>query len=213
MKRVLSWPMLKTHSVISGFFLRTFLWLIPSLALWYWARDYVVMPVAWLAKALMRFFFPGWVSGTELEGIHATLITWLAVPHASGRMADLTPEVSVLTYCYGLPLLLALFLGVRAKGLWWKLPVSAMALLPFQAWGVCFAWLLQIAVEAGQYTRSTTYFNSLEVNLIGLGYQLGFLLLPTVIPMLIWLYLERTFVVTVAVEGAMEGSVQKPFRP
>ena len=172
-----------------------------------------MIPAAWLAEAFMRFFFSGWVTGAELNDIHATLITRLAVPHASGRMADLTPEVSVLTYCYGLPLLLALFLGVRAKGLWWKLPVSVVVLLPFQAWGVCFAWLVQIAVDAGRYTRSTTYFNSLEVNLIGLGYQVGFLLLPTVIPMLMWLYLERTFVVTVAVEGAMEGSIQEPELP
>lgn len=212
MKRGLRWPVHKARSVIGGFFLRTFLWLTPALALWYWARDYVVIPVAWLAEALMRFFFPGWVSGTELAGIHLTLITRLAVPHESGRMADLTPEVSVLTYCYGLPLLLALFLGVRAKGLWWKLPVCAVGLLPFQAWGVCFAWLVPIAVEAGQFTRSTTYFNSWEVNLIGLGYQLGFLLLPTLVPMLMWLYLERSFVVTVAMEGAMEGSVPKPER-
>lgn len=205
--------MASSHSVIGGFFLRTFLWLIPALALWYWARDYVVIPAAWLAEALMRFFFPGWVTGAELDGIHATLITRLAVPHASGRTADLTPEVSVLTYCYGLPLLLALFLGVRAKGLLWKLPVSAVAMLPFQAWGVCFAWLMPIVLDAGRYTRSTTYFNSFEVNLIGLGYQLGFLLLPTVIPMLLWLYLERSFVVTVAVEGAMEGFVQESEHP
>lgn len=210
MKRVWMWSVSKPRSVIVGFFVRTFLWLIPALALWYWARDYVVMPVAWLAGAFMRFLFPGWVSGTELDGILQTLITRLAVPHASGRMADLTPEVSVLTYCYGLPLLVALFLGVRAKGLWWKLPVCSVGLLPFQAWGVCFAWLVPIAVEAGQFTRSTTYFNSWEVNLIGLGYQVGVLLLPTLIPMLMWLYFERTFVITVAVEGVMEGSAPMP---
>lgn len=199
----------KQRSVIGGFFLRTFLWLVPALAIWYWARNFVVMPVAWLAEASMRFFFPGWVSGTELHDIYLTLITRLAIPHASGRLADLTPEISVLTYCYGLPLLLALFLGVRAKGLSWKLPLCAVGLLPFQAWGVCFAWLIPIAVEAGQYTRSTTYFNSWEVNLIGLGYQLGFLVLPTLIPVLLWLYFERSFVTTVAQEGAMEGSKQK----
>nr|WP_157979344.1 exosortase H-associated membrane protein [Rhodoferax ferrireducens] len=112
--------MRKPRSVIGGFFARALLGLVPALALWYWARDYVVLPVAWLADKLMRYFFPGWVSGTELDGINQTLITRLSVPHVSGRLADLTPEVSVLTYCYGLPLLLALFLAARAKGMWWK---------------------------------------------------------------------------------------------
>jgi hypothetical protein len=199
----------RARSVVAGFFVRTLLWLVPALALWYWARNFVVMPVAWLAGGIMRYLFPHWVSGTELDGITQTLITRLGVPQAGGQLADLTPEVGVLTYCYGLPLLLALFLAARAKGLWWKMPVCALGLLPFQAWGVCFAWLIPVAVHSGQFTRSVTYFNEWEVNLIGLGYQLGFLLLPTLIPLLMWLYLERSFVITVAVEGAMEGSVPK----
>ncbi|MDD2925648.1 exosortase H-associated membrane protein [Rhodoferax sp.] len=201
--------MRQPSSVIGGFFARALLYLIPALTLWYWARHYVVMPVAWLAETFMRFFFPGWVSGSELVGITQTLITRLAVPHASGRLTDLTPEVSVLTFCYGLPLLLALFLAARAKGLWWKMPVCAIGLLPFQAWGVCFAWLVQVAVQSGPYTRTTTYFTEWDTNLIGLGYQLGFLLWPTLVPMLMWLYLERGFVITVAVEGSLEGSLPK----
>lgn len=195
-------------SVIAGFFARAVLGLIPALALWYWGRDYVVIPVAWLAEVFMRYFFPGWVSGTELDGINQILITRLGVP-VSGRVADLMPEASVLTYCYGLPLLSALFLAARAKGVWWKLPVCAIGLLPFQAWGVCFAWLVQVAVQSGQFTRSTTYFTSWDVNMIGLGYQMGFLLLPTLVPMLMWMYLERSFIITVAVEGTMEGLATK----
>lgn len=201
--------MRQPSSVIAIFFVRALAFLVPALALWYWARDYVVMPVAWLAGWLMRYFFPGWVSGSELDGINLTLLTRLTVPHVSGQIAELTPEVSVLTYCYGLPLLVALLLAARAKGLWWKLPTCAVALLPFQAWGVCFAWLLQVAVQSGPQTRAVTYFNAWDVNLIGLGNQIGFLLLPTLVPMLMWLYLERSFVITVAVEGAMEGTVSR----
>jgi hypothetical protein len=167
------------------------------------------MPVAWLAGGLMHYFFPGWVSGSELNGINLTLLTRLAVAQGSGQVAELAPEVSVLTYCYGLPLLAALLLAARAKRLWWKLPVCAVGLLPFQAWGVCFAWLLQVAVQSGPHTRAMTYFTDWDVNLIGLGNQIGFLLLPTLVPMLMWLYLERSFVITVAVEGAMEGSVPR----
>ena len=74
---------------------------------------------------------------------------------------------------------------------------------------MCFAWLLQVAVQSGPYTRSTTYFTDWDVNLIGLGNQIGFLLLPTLVPMLMWMYLERSFIITVAVEGAMEGSLSK----
>jgi hypothetical protein len=101
----------------------------------------------------------------------------------------------------------ALFVAARARGLWWKQPLCAAALLPFQAWGVCFSWLLQVGVQAGEYTRAKTYFSVWDQNLIALGYQFGFLLLPTLAPLLLWLFFERRFVITVAVEGAMQGSV------
>jgi len=84
-----------------------------------------------------------------------------------------------------------------------------LGLLPFQAWGVCFGWLKQVAVQFGPQTRATTYFGAWATNLIGLGYQIGFLLLPTLVPMLMWLYLERRFVITVAVVGSMAGSVDR----
>jgi hypothetical protein len=203
---------LNTTGVIAIFFLRALLCLFPALALWYWARDWVVRPVAWLAEQAMVYFFSRWASGSELQGVNQTLLTVLTVPHSSGRTADLAPEAVVLTYCYGLPLLVALFVAARAKGLWWKLPLCAVALLPFQAWGVCFSWLLQVGVQAGEYTRATTYFTPWDQNLIALGYQFGFLLMPTLVPLLLWLFFERRFVITVAVEGAMQGSVVEPDR-
>jgi hypothetical protein len=193
--------------VIAIFFVRALLSLAPLLALWYWAREWVVQPVAWLAEHAMVFFFSRWAVGSELHGVNQTLLTVLTVPHASGLTADLAPEAVVLTYCYGLPLLVALFVAARAKGLWWKLPLCAMVLLPFQAWGVCFSWLLQVAVQAGEFTRAKTYLSGWDQNLIALGYQFGFLLMPTLVPLLLWLFFERRFVITVAVEGAMHGSV------
>jgi hypothetical protein len=198
--------------VIAIFFTRALLCLFPLLALWYWAREWVVIPVAWLAEQAMLFFFSRWVTGSELHGVNQTLLTVLNVPHPSGQVADLLPEAGVLTYCYGLPLLVALFVAARAKGLWWKLPLCTAALLPFQAWGVCLSWLLQVGVQAGEFTRAKTYFSAWDQNLIALGYQFGFLLMPTLVPLLLWLFFERRFVITVAVEGAMQGSVVEPER-
>ena len=130
-----------SHSVISGFFLRAILWLVPCLALWYLGRHYVAVAPAWLAEWAMKAIFPFWAQGSELHGTQQVLLTGLTVKMPGGRLADVAPEANVLTYAYGIPLLAALFLGVRAKGWWWKIPVGAVALLPFQAWGVCFTWL------------------------------------------------------------------------
>ena len=197
-----------SHSVISGFFLRAILWLVPCLALWYLGRNYVAVAPAWLAEWAMKAVFPFWAQGSELHGTQQVLLTGLTVKMPGGRLADVAPEANVLTYAYGIPLLAALFLAVRAKGWWWKIPAGAVALLPFQAWGVCFTWLLQVAVQAGEATRSQTRFDAFDVNLIGAAYQIGFLLLPTLAPILIWLALDRRLVQQVLVEGALSAGGQ-----
>ena len=43
-----------SHSVISGFFVRAILWLIPCLALWYLGRNYVAVAPAWLARSMAK---------------------------------------------------------------------------------------------------------------------------------------------------------------
>lgn len=181
---------------IAAFFLRVLLLLVPVLVLWFWLRNYVVVPVAWLAEETMSLFFSDWVQGSELNGVSQTLLTSLRIPHVSGRVAELTPEAQLLNYCYGLPLLMALLLAAHSPSMWRKLALGALLLTPFQAWGVCFSWLMTIAFHVREATHATTQFSSIQLNLIGLGYQIGVLLLPTIAPVLLWLHLDRVFVTT-----------------
>lgn len=200
-------------SVIGGFFLRALLWLGVALGVWFWAREYVVAPVVWMSNGLMQAFFPEWVFGTVRDGTKLTLLTALRHPDAPpGAVSELRPVVQVLVYCYGLPLMCALFLAARARGLLWKLPLCALMLVPFQVWGVCFEWLMVISVRVGEFTRASTGFEVWQATAFTLGYQLGVLLFPTLIPMLLWLYFERRFVTTVVVEGAMVGSLESSLR-
>ena len=199
--------MKQPNSVINGFFLRALLWLLPMLALWYLARGYIALAPAWVADVAMTQLFPFWAHGTELHGTMQVLLTGLKVRQGL-QVGELTAEANVLTYAYGMPLLAALFLAVRSKGLWWKIPLGTVILLPFQAWGICFTWLLQIAVQAGEATRTQTRFDALDVNLIGAGYQLGFLLLPTLAPVLIWLALDHRLIHQVLVEGALTAGLE-----
>jgi hypothetical protein len=188
--------------MIRSFFIRAVLWLLPLLALWYVARDYVVKAPAWLAEVAITSYFPFWALGTELQGSTQVLVTNLAVRVPGGRVGDLVPEAHVLTYLYGMPLLVALLLAVRAKGLWWKIPLGLAALLPFQAWSICFTWLLQVAIEADSDTRVRTYFDAFDRNAIGACYQLGCLVLPPLIPIFVWLALDQKLIKNVLLEGA-----------
>ncbi len=195
---------LRSASVVGGFFLRVLLWLVPLLAAWYWAREWLAVPVAWVAEQVMRGVFSYWVTGSELEGTTQTLLTALEIRAPDGRVGDLTPTANILSYAYGTPFAAALLLAVDLRGWWWKLPLAALALIPFQALSVCFTWLMQVAVLTGPQTAAQTGFDVWDTNFFAAGYQLGYLLLPTLVPVLVWLALDRRVVAALLIESALE---------
>jgi hypothetical protein len=195
--------MARPAATLKGFFAAALFWLLVALALWYPLRNWMVLPSAWLAREAMTAAFPRWVTGAQLEGGTQVLLTTLRVWSANNRLGELAPEVNGLVYAYGAPLLAALLLAARTPRWWWKLPAGLLALVPFQAWGICFTWLLQVAVVAGEQTRGQTRFGPWASNLIAAGYQFGFLILPTLVPVLLWLGFDRRVLAGAMIEGAL----------
>lgn len=198
--------MARRGTTLGGFFGGALLWLVVALAVWYPLRHWMVLAPAWLAREVMTAAFPRWVTGAQFDGGVQVLLTSLRIVSADNRLGELAPEVNGLSYAYGAPLLAALLLASRTRRWWWKLPAGLLALVPFQAWGICFTWLLQIAVVAGEQTRGQTRFGPLESNLIAVGYQFGFLILPTLAPVLLWLAFDRRVLAGAMIEGALAGS-------
>ena len=197
--------MRRPAATLGRFFSGAILWLLVALALWYPLRHWIVLPSAWLAREVMVAAFPRWVSGAQIDGGTQVLLTTLRVWSADTRLGELAPEANGLVYAYGAPLLAALLLASRPRGWWWKLPVGLVMLVPFQAWGICFTWLLQVAVLAGEQTRDQTRFGPWASNLIAAGYQFGFLILPTLVPVLLWLAFDRRVLAGAMIEGALAG--------
>jgi hypothetical protein len=195
-------------SLLTGFLLRTLFWLVLSLVAWYAAGAMLAWPVGWLAGLLAHLFFPSWAEGAEMHGTLADLITSLQLPAQAGAPAGqvplLTPEADYLTYGYGLPLLIALFLSSRAYGLAGKMALGVVALLPFQAISILFAWLKEAVIVAGPAAAAQTGFSEAASEGVALGYQFGTLVLPTLVPIALWLALDRTLISTLLVEAYLE---------
>jgi hypothetical protein len=197
--------MAREGTSVRQFATHALLWLALSLAIWYPLRHWMLLPASWLAGQTMTLAFPSWVSGVELQGDAQVLITRLRVWAGGGRVGELTPEAHGLVYAYGAPLLAALLLASRTRGIWWKLPAGLLVLVPFQAWGICFAWLMQVAAIAGTETSDQTGFGPFATNVIAAGYQFGFLILPTLAPVLLWFGFERRILANALIEGALTG--------
>jgi hypothetical protein len=175
-------------STIGKFVLRTFLWLPPCFAAWYFGAQHVVPFVGAIARMLVEVFKSGLVSAMEREGVELVFVTTIQVHPAPDQTAVLLMEVNPLLYTYGLPFFVALMLGARAK--WWKILAGAVALVPFQAWGIAFDFLAQI-VRTGADVAAQAGLLGWRAEVIALAYQLGSLLFPVLVPVVLWVALNR----------------------
>lgn len=200
-------------SLLGGFLLRAIGWLLVCTPLWYAVSKFAAMPVMWLCTLASDTVMPGWTRGVEQEGTTLTLLTSLRVMGMpgtpAGSIAVLSPTADFLIYGYGLPLLCALLLAARARHPLRKMLIGALALLPFQAWGVCFAWLKQIALTYGAQAG----FPPVSQGLVAWAYQFGVLVLPTLAPVALWIALDRRFLSTMVIEAALENAPPQQVSP
>lgn len=177
---------------IGKFVLRTLLWLPPCLAAWYLSAHYHTAVAGVLAHLLVDWFQPGIVSALEHPGIDLIFVTTLEVHSEPGRIGLMVPEVNPLVYTYGLAFFVALMLAAGAN--WWKVLVGAIALLPFQSWGIAFDLLVQVGIKLGPDIAAQAGLFGWRREAIALGYQIGNLIFPSLIPVVLWASFNRLFI-------------------
>ena len=174
---------------LKKFVIRTFLWLPPSFAAWYFSAPYFVAIAGKLARLLVNQFTSGVVSAIEQTGSVLLFVTTIKVHPTPEQTALLLPEVNALLYSYGLALFLALMLAEGAR--WWKFLVGVLILLLFQSWGIAFDLLAQLGIRMGPEVSAAAGLSGWQLEVIALGYQLGNLIFPSLAPVMLWVAFSR----------------------
>jgi hypothetical protein len=195
-----------------GFLGKVLLLLAPAFALWYWLAPVVIFPVALLLRLALLTFYPEAFADVEQQGYHVDIVTRFSASLVAGAQQPpgqdtvLVFTLNALKYGYGLPLLLALMLAAPGPlgGRLVKFLIGALILIPVQVWGVYFESLIRlgqfIPVIIPQLAATEFARNS-----IALAYQLGYLILPAVTPVIIWGMFNLDFIRRLA-----PGLVQRP---
>lgn len=192
------------------FFLRAALALALAMAAWWGVKQWTAQPAAWLAKWGAEAVFSDLLRHVDVEGGQLVAESYLRPDRAQlkpgqaappGTQGVLVAEIDVAKYTYGLPLLLALLLAGSRHRLLRQALLGYLALLPAQALCMVLVLAFQIALGAGAAVTAQTGWPSWQLNLLAYGYQLSVLLLPTLVPVLLWLWLDRRFFVAVLLEG------------
>ena len=128
-----------------------------------------------LSRFALNALAGGFVTQTETGSGGITFVTRVA----SGA-GYLTVDVEPRLFSYGLPLGAAILLAALPRGLWWKLLVLVVAVLPFVVWGATFDVLAHLMRSASEWSAAT--LGSAGMNLVAVAYQLGSLIFPALIP-------------------------------
>jgi hypothetical protein len=179
-------------SPLARFVAATLLWLPLAFVVWYFAAPVLMAPVQWLCIAAAKLAFPDLVTAVELSGSGIAFATTLRPGQSAGE-GLVAVDVNPLLYAYGMPMFAALVLAAREPRRWRYLAIGYAVLVPFVAFGVVADFLKNIAITAGPLVASQTGFGAVQREAIAFAFQFGSLILPTVVPAVLWVLLHRGF--------------------
>ena len=172
---------------------KVFAWLPAAFAVWYFAAPVLMWPAALIVELVARVGFGELVRSIEQTGATLTFATTLKPGGTSMASGQITVDVNMLLYAFGLPLYAALVLAAREPGWPRRLLAGYAVLVPFVAWGVLADFLKGVAIAAGPLVASQTGFSALQREVIAFAYQFGALVLPTVVPAVVWVVTHRAY--------------------
>ena len=188
-------------SPLTRFVAATEAWLPVTFGAWYLLGPILLWPVRLLVQLVARAGFGDLVAKIESSGSALTFITTLK-PGAGVAAGVVSVDVNMLVYAFGMPLFAALTVAAREAKWWRTLAIGYAVIVPFVAWGVLADFLKVIAIAAPSAIASQTGFSAWQRELIAFAYQFGSLILPAVVPAVLWVLLHRAFLERLRRRGA-----------
>lgn len=191
---------MRRPSPFAIFVLSAFGWMLALTVVWTQISPWTSYPVGVLSSVTLEQTAPMWVREVHLRPGVMDVDTRVAipVPSAGGRKAEVTIDVNPARYAYGLPIFLALLLAARGPQRWLRALVGYLVLLPAQAFSLTMYALMQVVLTT-QVDARLLRIAPWQLEAIVYGYQVGSLVVPTLAPILVWLWLDRQFVAKVVV--------------
>lgn len=192
------------------------LWLPLTFFVWFAFRQAILMPVGWLCSTLFGWWAPELFLGMEMRpgggDVPGTLsqhyFYWnvalpldaetLAQQQAMGAGTVAVSEIgrNPLVFGYSLPLFAGLVMATPLSGRrrLQQLAIGLPILMLFQAFGVTFDVLQVLCFQAGEGGVAAVAALGLNREMVALCYQMGYLILPSISPIILWIALNKRFI-------------------
>ncbi len=188
-------------SPVTRFVWRILFWLPVCFACWYYMAGVIALPVNILTDWLMSGLFPELIREVVANRHLLDVVCAFRPPAQSGlvvpagQVAELVFTINSLIYGYSIPLYTGLILASPGEEMqkWLRWIVGFVVLSLIQVWGVSFDILKTIAFNLGAEASQLMHLSPIQKEGIVLGYQLGYLVLPAVAPLVLWIGFHQDF--------------------
>lgn len=214
-------------SPIREFALKALLWLPLCFVLWFALAPVWVQPAVAIAREVLLGVWGGLFTavtqGAEIldaggkvighAGYLVQLTTAVAVtvpagPNGPGGVGVLEPTINPMIYGYSLPLFggLAMATPLTVRRRLVQVLVAFLAIWIAQACGVVAESLKVVAFDSGAEGATAAARAGLVPNVVAFAYQFGYLILPAVVPIALWIGLNRAFIERLVQPGGEPGA-------
>ncbi len=184
---------------LTPFIIKVLFWLPFCYYFWYISAPYTTIVTSYLIELLLKNSLGDFILGLEQTGYSIEIIVKATLSESEipkGKIAELLYPINPLQYNYGLPLCLALILAATNSLLksGRNIVISILLLLLVQLWGVYFDFLKSLFLQTPSHLVGNIVLQDWQFDFIAICYQIGALVLPSVAPLVIWLFLYKDFV-------------------
>jgi hypothetical protein len=211
-------------SGLKRFMLAALLWLPLMFFFWFWLAGVVVWPVIELARLVLLKAWPQVFTAVSqgadaldaqghvvahvpyLMQLSTTVLVDVAPGGAAPKFGFIEPTVNPMVYGYSLPLFVGLVMAtpLRIRQRLLQCVIGVAAIVVAQAFGAVSESLKVALIDTGPPGLQAAANAGLSLNLVALCYQFGYLILPSLLPAVMWIAANRAFIEALTRHGAAE---------
>ncbi len=185
---------------LKGFLLRALLWLPLAFFFWVLWRQLFVVPVTVLVDLLLTGIWPEQFYNVVQNGHELEAEVLMAIPEEQMQQGQGQPVVVVpvnpLIYGYGLPLFAGLVICTPLSHLKRTLQILVgwLVIALVQSWGSIWETFKTLHFQLGAEGAAVMAEVGIGPSPTALAYQFGYLIIPSVVPVVLWLLLNRAYI-------------------
>lgn len=180
------------------------LWLPLSFFVWFYFAQLFVWPISSMAMSVLQAWVPTVFTEVEQAGRLLTFVTTLPVMQ-DGRAGVALIEVDPMIYGYSIPVLVGLVMATPLRGRQriWQIALGGFLLTLVQTFGTVFDVLKNVGLRMGEVGAKAIADAGISMDLIAFCYQFGYLVLPAIAPVILWVAFNQAFIRSlVTIEGS-----------